>query len=686
MLLSKVGTFSLNTGTGNQQITSVGFTPKVVLLFGNPLTADGVGVDFNFFLGAGTSATARGVATLNDEDGQTTSDSTRSVENGRIISMLDPGLTTYLVQADLVSMDYNGFTINITSAPVSAYRITYLALGGGDLKNVKVGNFDHQGTTGNQAVATVGFQPDAVIFFWDGDTFAGSPGNDGEFNIGFALSTSSRATMSISTDNGTAADLAASYKALYTDGCLSEIYYTDGSLHQKADFVSFDTNGFTVNWSAVDGGLDGIHYIALKGGEYALGVMDTQTGTGTFSETGLSFQPSAGLFLSNFVSATGSIQSPMELSFGAADMSGNQSVVGGVTDSFANPSNTDAYQDDALVYKNYTTVQTVDGTIAFSTWNSDGFTLNQTDADPSANKLLYFVMGSSPAEDIGAAPHLVGWKMGQRIPFERFELNVDHPLAKGIVTWIPAKPQLGINPPRDASLYKWPLTTYGGGAVGFVLDAQKGWVREFDDAGGNAGILSHYAYQFTSFTATIIVDVNLHDMSISNMGMGMFEDGGSGGMYLYYRLADLSVVARLWDAVGGTSTCLEVDSNVTTNEWRQWCGAYRGNSYRALFIDAVQQQQSTTLRTDIPGPWNVCYGVAYYSGGTTFGSDNYLGDGVIWDRGLSNAEIEWYYNEPFALYRPVAMPAYYSFPISLGPPSAVLRTSGILRGVLRGVS
>jgi len=392
---TKVGTFALNTGAGVQNISGVGFQPELILLFGNPLTADGIGVDFNFFLGAATSSTARGVVTLNDEDGVDPYDSTRSVENDQILALLDPGLTTYLAQGDFSSMDIDGFSINLGTAPATGYRITYLAIAGEDMTNVAVSSFAASTSPGNQSVSSLSFQPDAIMFVWDGDTLAGSPGNDSEINVGFALSSTNRATASIATDNGTSSGL--TYKGAWSDGCLSEIYYVDGTLNGKADFVSFDTNGFTINWSTNTGSADDIMFIAFKGGSYGLGILDTQTGTGSFSETGLSFQPTGGIFVSTLATALSSIQSGLEWSFSAVDVDGNVVVAGGSSESGQNPSDADVFQDDASLYRNYDFNQTLEGQVDFTSWNGNGFTLNQTDADPTATKLIYFVIGGEAA-------------------------------------------------------------------------------------------------------------------------------------------------------------------------------------------------------------------------------------------------------------------------------------------------
>ncbi len=73
-----VDNFAINTSTGNQSITGVGFEPKIVIFYGTHLTADGVVVHNAFACGAGISSTSRFCITSASEDNKTTSDAVGS--------------------------------------------------------------------------------------------------------------------------------------------------------------------------------------------------------------------------------------------------------------------------------------------------------------------------------------------------------------------------------------------------------------------------------------------------------------------------------------------------------------------------------------------------------------------------------------------------------------------------------
>ena len=398
-LSAKASNFALNTSTGNQAVTGVGFQPEAVLFFGSMNTADGVVVDFNLVIGAATSSTARGHVSINEEDAQGTSDSSRTIFTNSCLRMLSPGsASTYLVIADFVSMDSDGFTINISTAPGSAYRIGYLALAGSDLTNVTVGSFNAPASTGNNATTGVGFQPDALLLFANGEALETAT-NSIAFGFGFAVSTSERAWTSLATPRSKVTS--ETFRQQGTDGCIAYMDHNGGSLDVHADFVSFDADGFTLNFDITTSG-GGIIYVAFKGGQYAAGSLTTQTSTGNFSETGVGFQGSAGIFASFCNAASGSEVAGLETSFGIATSSTERFVVGGVSEDAQATTDTDQFQDDGLMYQNYDFAQALEGSIDFVSWDADGFTLNQVDADPTVgNEMIYFVIGADAVAAAG---------------------------------------------------------------------------------------------------------------------------------------------------------------------------------------------------------------------------------------------------------------------------------------------
>jgi hypothetical protein len=125
----KVGVFNQATGTGNQSVTGVGFTPAGLLVASiNRVSQSTVyTTSSRISFGAASSSTARfsiwsggGNAGVQDND----------TDTGKIINMITEGATpTTNAAADFVSNDSDGFTINNTTADATAREIIYLAMG-----------------------------------------------------------------------------------------------------------------------------------------------------------------------------------------------------------------------------------------------------------------------------------------------------------------------------------------------------------------------------------------------------------------------------------------------------------------------------------------------------------------------------------------------------------------------------
>lgn len=391
-LSSFVGNFALNTSTGNQAVTGVGFTPEIVLFIPTAATADGIQAHSRMAFGAGISSTERMVFESNSEDGQGTSDAAGESSAALCTMLNNVGTTSADFEVDLVSLDADGFTVNVSNAPGTAYRVGYMALAGADLTNVAIGNFAASNSTGNQAVTGVGFQPEGIMFV---NNFRGSipsNGTDANFCIGFAVSSSSRAVIGAFSENGVVTSNTTRHQR--TDACII-VLGGSGQEIGLADFVSFDADGFTINWSNADDAQVG--YIAFNGGQYFVGNLTTQTGTGQFSETGVGFAGGAGLFASFCNAAAAGTVDDSEMSLGLAASSTQRFSIGAVDEDGQATTDSDGFNNDGLIYENYDFAQALEGSIDLVSFDADGFTLDQVNADPSANQMIYMIIGADAA-------------------------------------------------------------------------------------------------------------------------------------------------------------------------------------------------------------------------------------------------------------------------------------------------
>lgn len=162
------------TATGNIVVNDLGFAPKAVKAYAAHNAADGAsgaGTDAMLCLGFGTyrgGSVQQCYQTLTDDDAAATS----VMGTGRNNTALLKGLTVPTAstvgtdyEIDLVSLDANGYTLNVADAPaLSGFRIIIVAIGGADVTDALAFNFATSAAVGTQDVTvTSGFgQPDLL--------------------------------------------------------------------------------------------------------------------------------------------------------------------------------------------------------------------------------------------------------------------------------------------------------------------------------------------------------------------------------------------------------------------------------------------------------------------------------------------------------------------------------------------
>jgi len=391
-LSAKVGSFALNTVTGNQAITGVGFQPKLVILFGIRVTADGNAVSCEKMFGVGISSTDRRATMSSSVDAVTPQQARRGMDNTRCIAYNNAATAEGV--ADFVSQDADGFTINITAAPTSGWIVNYLALGGADLTNVSDIAFAMPTVAGNAAFTGFGFAPDA---FWlhalAGTTENAALGSSTHRPcLGWASGLTSRGALGfLHTNGGAAADTS---RRQGTNRCF--IQPTGGAVRSDADIVSFDADGATLNWVTVGGVADFVYGLGFKGGTFKAGSFTSSTGVGNTGVTGVGFTPVA-IVLMSFanIAAAGTIVSARG-GFGvASSATARATIANGDTDA-ANPSVVDSRLDRTKMLTMLTEgTPTVTDEYDLVSFDADGFTYNHVTAGGVAHEILYFAFGST---------------------------------------------------------------------------------------------------------------------------------------------------------------------------------------------------------------------------------------------------------------------------------------------------
>ncbi len=124
-----VGTFDLSTSLGNQSVVDVGFKPDGVVLFSicaaaTPSVLDEAALSY----GVAKSSTERFVVAAESDSGNNPQRDT-SLKRTQIFQSIESGTPTIEAEADFVSFDADGFTIDNETVDATSREVIYVAFG-----------------------------------------------------------------------------------------------------------------------------------------------------------------------------------------------------------------------------------------------------------------------------------------------------------------------------------------------------------------------------------------------------------------------------------------------------------------------------------------------------------------------------------------------------------------------------
>lgn len=302
---------------------------------------------------------------------------------------------------DFVQFTSNGFDLIVDDVMPESARIHYMAFGGSDITNVATGSWTEPGSTGNHDITSLAFQPDAIFVVANQVGAAppnGSAAIDSGLSIGAATGSSEQGVVMGNQDDAAAASNSVGFGI--SDSALALVSTGGTTITWKEAFVSFLSNGFTMNATARTAGARVAHFLAFKGGQYHVGNLTTATNTTPFTETGVGFQPTGAMFASAFrAESSGTTTTDHDhLGFGAASGASAQGAQSRIDKDAADPTDVvDAIEHDAVYVRITTTLatDTVAGIMELDSFDSDGMTLTMNDADPDAAFVWYLAVGSS---------------------------------------------------------------------------------------------------------------------------------------------------------------------------------------------------------------------------------------------------------------------------------------------------
>lgn len=402
------GTLTSPASTGSVTYSDAGFRPLAVIFWTSSDTASGDAADHNICIGfTSENAFWQSVNNVGTTfvfgDGNTT--------GGNAFAQTNSGsLNTFQIGANFTTFTDSGFTLNWLNVTSGAI-VHYLAIGGEDLVNAAVGSTNPPSVTGNASV-TVGFQPDIVLF----STYnsLGSSTASGRIGFGAATSSTSRFLCSISgTGGATMASTNLVSRVQDATKCCGLLALGGGTTYEGvADFVSMDTNGFTLNWTAVPANPVPfvLNYLALKGGTYSVGSFTKNANTTDTSVTvnaGLSVAPVAYMMFA----AAGTNNTPQStgarFGIGATDGTNANSVCGETTNGVAT-SRSRSFTDGSgggnhatlrqrALPASTTTAGAVEVVFNHSSFNASGFVVSYvTNATTTQYIFPYITFGPEP--------------------------------------------------------------------------------------------------------------------------------------------------------------------------------------------------------------------------------------------------------------------------------------------------
>lgn len=399
---SKTNQLTGGSSTGNLASTDPGFQPKALFTFAGLQTSDGAATDAQWSLGVSDGTNTRS-AGWNSDHNTASSDVTRYFSSTEQLRLMTAGSITANVTSTLTSLDATGFTQNWTTLTTTSPKYNYLALGGSDLSNAKVGSFSANVSTGNQSVTGLGFQPDIVFLFVTLQTAAGSSNNNSQYCFGVMHSSGQWVMGGKAQQNQATMNTSRFFQ---NDRCAIVQATVANTYVWEASYVSMDSDGFTINIVTTDGSAFLIGYLAIKGGQWKVGTDTQKTSTGTKDITGIGFTPSGAIFGSVCGTTTAGANDHYRMSFGVSTgTSNNTALFAGDQDAAANAiASTIMSSTKCLVMgtENGAT-PTTNAEAAVSAMSNGTLTLNWTTADATARVFGYVIWGdnAAPATDYG---------------------------------------------------------------------------------------------------------------------------------------------------------------------------------------------------------------------------------------------------------------------------------------------
>lgn len=405
------GSFQAQGSTGTQTISGVGFTPSAVLFYWTDQATEGTDtVGDNATIGIGfTSGTSneRAVSTWTETVGTSDTGQYNSVTS--MIAVQNGLNGTLLNIAELDSFNSDGFVVNWTTANATQHIIHFLAFNSAVVTNAIAETFSLTTGTGNLSVTNAGFQPSFVMFASTATSTSAVNGPEAQIMVGAAQSSSAEWVTTFRSEDaqGTSdtcirQSIVASIAFIEHDG--NAVNATDcDQMDALADFTQFTSNGFDLNKSDAPAVAHNVFYLALAGTSFAVGNLTAPTSAGTQTVNSLSFQPD-GLFFAGFgIAATTAVTANLlgGVSYGSVASTSASTAQGAVAITDVDADTSPDPDPRTVTSAVYTEIETAtpnqEAEADLVSMNADGFTLDWTNVDETANEVLWWAISEGDA-------------------------------------------------------------------------------------------------------------------------------------------------------------------------------------------------------------------------------------------------------------------------------------------------
>lgn len=386
-----VGTFSIASGSTAAITPTITWsdagthTPQALLLWCRAGT--GVSTTHNFFSYGMTDGTNHLTVAVASEDAVSASNTAvYRTNDAPLAECTTGGVVSGL--ANFTSFGSNQFTLTPSDAFQTSAEGFYIAFSGYD--NVLVHVSQVAGSTGNFSKTGVGFQATCGVFLFPSGVTLDAGGSGGFFSYGWATGASNQACIAYRHQD--AATTNYSWGQVNTTDVMMRIANSATTPASQTRFVSFDSDGYTLNQVVSDGGSQYFYgVLLLKGGVQTAVTTTAQTSTGNFTVTTTGVLPDCVLMGTN-MTATASQTNAVEgvsIGIGAHTTAGqwafqhllynNENLNGGnLSEEYSvSATNRCFVHYDRAAANSFT----VTGDIAKSSFAANQITLNQNDAD-----------------------------------------------------------------------------------------------------------------------------------------------------------------------------------------------------------------------------------------------------------------------------------------------------------------